>query len=135
MKKIALLIFGMMLIVSCGSDKKDPTDLINNINWNVEHIGTISTFERTPMFKIQIEHNKIEGSTGCNRFFGNIKLEGYNITVQNIGSTKMACKDMQVETAFLQALNNMTNFEIEEDKLHLLSKDNKVLMRLTKSSD
>lgn len=135
MKRIALLIFGMMLMVSCGSDKKDPTDLINNINWNVEHIGTISTFERTPMFKIQIENTKIEGSTGCNRFFGNIKLEGYNITVQNIGSTKMACKDMQIETTFLEALNNMTHFEIEEGKLHLLSNSDELLMTLIKDTE
>lgn len=124
-----------MLMVSCGSDKKDPTDLINNINWNVEHIGTISTFERTPMFKIQIENTKIEGSTGCNRFFGNIKLEGYNITVQNIGSTKMACKDMQIETTFLEALNNMTHFEIEEGKLHLLSNSDELLMTLIKDTE
>lgn len=132
MKKIAFIFFSITLIVSCSSDKKDPTDLINNINWNVEQVGDISTFDRTPMFKIQIEHNKIEGSTGCNRFFGKITLEDYQITVKNIGATKMACKDMQIETALLKALNKMNHFEIKEDKLHLLSSSNEVLMVLTK---
>jgi heat shock protein HslJ len=135
MKRIALLIFGMMLIVSCGSDKKDPIDLINNINWNVEHIGTISTFERTPMFKIQIEHNKIEGSTGCNRFFGTVNLEGYNLSVKNVGSTKMACRDMETETAFLEALNTTHHFEIKENKLHLVSDSDELLMTLIKDTE
>lgn len=135
MRNIRFVLASILLIVSCSSDKKNPTDAINNFDWNVTQIGGISTFERTPTFQIKIENNKIEGSTGCNRFFGNISLEGHKMSVQNVGATKMACNDMQTEIAFLKALKNVTHFEIEKDKLKLLSEDSKVLMYLKKSSE
>ncbi|NQX85498.1 MAG: META domain-containing protein [Flavobacteriaceae bacterium] len=120
---------------SCNSDPKDTKDLFNNINWNVVQIGSISSFEKTPTFKIEIEQKKIEGHAGCNSFFGTIDIDGYNVKVQSLGATKMWCENMKEERAFLDALNKTHRFEIKKEQLFLLSDTNQVLMTLIKATD
>ena len=53
-----------------------------------------------------------------------------NLKLMDIGSTKMACpdNDMNFENNFLNNLNKVTNYSINEDTLFLKNKDRVVLV-------
>lgn len=72
---------------------------------------------------------KINGNAGCNSFFGTFELKANNgISFGKLGSTMMACKDMQLESQFLEALTKANIYSINGNQLSLL-KDNIVLAK------
>lgn len=72
---------------------------------------------------------KINGNAGCNSFFGTFEIKANNgISFGKMGSTMMACKDMQIERQFLDALANANAYTINGNQL-TISKDNTVLAK------
>ncbi|WP_460760391.1 META domain-containing protein [Niabella terrae] len=63
---------------------------------------------------------RFTGKAPCNRIFGNLQLKGYSIRFTDIGATRMACDNMEQETAFLDLLENrISAFTIEGNRLLL----------------
>ena len=67
----------------------------------------------------------VTGNSGCNGLGGNYKVEGEQITFDQIVSTLMACDDarMAQEGAFHQVLANTATFKIEGNTLTLTNND------------
>ncbi|MDQ1254060.1 MAG: hypothetical protein QG646_3280 [Euryarchaeota archaeon] len=96
--------------------------------WTLQSLGIIG--EETsliPGTKITIqftEDNKIQGTSGCNMYFGTYKApEGDVLSTSNIGCTKMACWSpqgvMEQEMRYLEALGNVCSFEVDQNNLKL----------------
>lgn len=64
---------------------------------------------------------KISGKGSCNSFFGSYKLDGSALSFSEIGSTKMMCDNMQIETDYFAALKKIDKYEIKSGKLQLLA--------------
>ena len=67
--------------------------------------------------------NPVQGNSGCNTFAGSFQLkEVKRITFSQIASTKMACLDfdMNLETQFLNVLNQADSYYIKGDTLQLI---------------
>lgn len=62
---------------------------------------------------------QVNGTAGCNRYFGSYEVDGETIAVSPLGSTRMACAEeiMAQESSFLAALQAATAFEIEGEQL------------------
>lgn len=60
------------------------------------------------------------GYSSCNRFFGTYDMNGHNLVMSDIASTKKMCPGIKVEDLFLERLDSIRRFEIEEDRLILL---------------
>ena len=74
--------------------------------------------------------NKISGKAGCNGYGGRaLTGKGNTITISEIVSTKMACPDLHIENMVLQALQQATNYEVDENRL-VLSKNAQTLIEL-----
>ena len=73
--------------------------------------------------------NKVGGSGGCNRFFGNYMLSATShIGFSAIGSTRRACfESMDVENEFLSIFHQIDTYSLKQDTLHLLSKEGNIL--------
>jgi|UniRef100_UPI004048F08F heat shock protein HslJ len=106
---------------------KAPRSLAKG-SWMVIKVMNVDTFDRNPFFSVTPSDNSIKGSTGCNRFFGTIKMEGEIIQITNVGATKMMCANMDAENAFMEAINSTTSYKIENDVLKFLSESNEVVM-------
>ena len=67
----------------------------------------------------------VTGNSGCNGLGGNYKVEGEQITFDQIVSTLMACDDARMvqEGAFHQVLANTATFKIEGNTLTLTNND------------
>ncbi|MCX8522547.1 META domain-containing protein [Chryseobacterium formosus] len=59
---------------------------------------------------------KIRGTAfmGCNRMFFNSEFKSKNrVEISGVGSTLMACQEMDLETKFAQSFEKMTRYQIE----------------------
>ncbi len=79
-----------------------------------------------------LKENKIAGETGCNRFFGDFKVDGEAISFSNMGSTRMMCPRMDFETAYMNALDNVVSFTIENNTLTLKDSNGNIIAVLKK---
>lgn len=60
-------------------------------------------------------NNRIAGSTGCNRFFGEYALTGEGMQIKGLGSTRMACSEklMTQEHTFLGQLKDVNGISFD----------------------
>lgn len=67
------------------------------------------------------EQERVSGNATCNNFFGTYVLQpGNRIRFSgNMGATMMACPEMQIEDAFLDALRKIDNYSIANGQLSL----------------
>ena len=74
---------------------------------------------------------KIAGFSGCNRFFGNIKLDKKNkLKFENMGGTRKMCGNFKVENMFITLISEVEAFKFNKSKLQFLSESGDVLMTM-----
>lgn len=133
--KHVITIVCMLLIVSCAKDSKKgdtaQTLDISKSSWMIVNLDGQTQFARNPTIHIDASQNKISGSTSCNKYFGQLSLDDNRFKASNIGSTKMACKDLDTENSFVKNIALVTSYEVVEGELHLLSENGKTLMECT----
>lgn len=105
-------------------DKAARDPRIEDRRWVlVEVMGqaVIPSGERREAFiELDGESGRLGGNGSCNGFFGTYVLEaGQRIRFGDIGATMMACADMTVEDALLEALGRVDNYSIDGDRLSL----------------
>jgi heat shock protein HslJ len=63
---------------------------------------------------LTFQDGRVSGSSGCNRFHGEFKVEGNALKVGPLATTRMACDEsvMTQEQAFLRALESATTWDI-----------------------
>lgn len=96
--------------------------LLQGISWQITHIGEQAMpHDATPHIRF-LDGNKIAGSTGCNRFFGQYTLTGESLTLKDMGSTRMACPPeiMAQEQVLLKRLATVSRFSFEASDLQQL---------------
>jgi heat shock protein HslJ len=70
---------------------------------------------------ITFANGTASGNAGCNTFTGPYTINGGTIAIGPLATTKMACQDPMatVETAYLQALDQVTEVSADGDNLKL----------------
>ena len=125
MKRVSLLAF-LFLMASCSTVKSTQTNQKENIYraWKlIEVNGQLVPVGSKAGFIVEAD-NKASGSTGCNRFTGNLKFASSNILeFSPIATTRMACPEdiSNFETLFLEAMAAAKSWRIEADTLFLLN--------------
>lgn len=76
------------------------------------------------------ENGKVAGSTGCNRFFGTYEQSADKLKLSPLGATQMMCMEdaMAIETAFKDAMEKVTNWQLANDALVLNDASGKAIM-------
>ncbi len=115
---------------------KRMANLLNGA-WSVTAIdGKSLTDQELPSLVIDIQEQRISGFAGCNRMFGEIALgeSAYEISFSQIGTTRMACPDMETERDFLDALERVKGFYLtDETHAALYQKPGKAIILLEKT--
>lgn len=75
---------------------------------------------------------KVYGNLGCNNFFGNYLIEKSNLVIGEVGSTMMMCQNMETEREFINVLESVKTYKIEENSLIFFDKDNKTIAKFVK---
>jgi heat shock protein HslJ len=83
----------------------------------------------TPYFELNTKKNKISGHAGCNGINGSIKVEGNNIVIGKLISTKATCAAQDFENSYLKGLSDHTiPYRIEGTKLYLTLETNRMFV-------
>ena len=76
--------------------------------------------EQDYFIQLDNEENRMYGFAGCNNFFGTYELEkGLRVKFSQIGSTMMACPDMNTEKELFQILETVDNYTVRNNILEL----------------
>ena len=139
--KIATIALISFTIMSCNTGKKTNSESSesNSENGNTTEVQSIentkwiiTTLEGKDMsnketngqdiyFTLNSQDKRVNGFSGCNTFMGTYTLEeGNRITFSQMGATKMACPDSDInEQDILNIFNTADNYTITNGKLAL----------------
>jgi putative lipoprotein len=87
---------------------RPPAIALSGTSWTVDGIGGVAVVAGSEPSITFTSDGQINGTTGCNRFFGGYAQEGGKLTFSGVGMTKMACMGdgiMQQEMAFADILS------------------------------
>ena len=83
-----------------------------------------------PTFEFNLTDMRFGGHAGCNSLSGGINVVGNKITFGDLMGTLMACPNMKVEKAVIEALNQKTvTYSIDKMKLTLVSGKTKMVLQ------
>ncbi len=97
-------------------------------SWKLDSMGEGNTVSRlingTNITAVFASDGNLTGSAGCNNYFTGYKVMGDNLTISDIGSTRMFCGEppgiMDQESKYLRILRNSTNYSILGNPLTLM---------------
>ena len=141
MNKTMLFLISLLLISSCISSGKKSSDTISKTsieaNWQAVRVNgnPINRMVNTPVLELNIQEMKINGTDGCNNFFGTIsELNENQISFSQIGSTRKMCPDMEIPDQFLSGLNKISQFSFDKSILIFSDQNNNEVLALMKMS-
>ncbi len=138
MKNIISILVLSLMIAGCDETKK-VIDTAGQVQlsgtYTITSIAGNNIAENAPNITFSTLEKKVNGSTGCNRFFGTYTLDLYALSFSEIASTEMACETpiMATENVFLMSLDQTGSYSLEKGILTLYSKiDRGVLLSAKK---
>lgn len=117
---MSILFFGMS---SCSSVSKiNPLNLLTTNDWAITSLsgGDLEMFDEELPFLHFTEKGVLRGFSGCNSFSGNFEISGTEINLSPGAMTRKACPG-EGESKFIDALKNVSKFQISSEKLILLN--------------
>ncbi len=112
-----------VILSGCCSTQKESSTLylpLINTRWEIISLKT-EKVTNTNIFLSLKDKGKFTGNVGCNSIGGNYAITEGAIKFSETISTKMACKDLDIENKFLKALSESNFYKISEDTLMLYS--------------
>jgi heat shock protein HslJ len=120
---LSLILGGLLLIGCTAAQNDDSTAALTDITWVLQHYNQPLLPDTT--LTIEFNNNgQVNGSAGCNSYFGSYDLDGSSLITGPVGSTEMWCEGlMDQESAFLQALQAATGLTVTENSLTIHTPD------------
>jgi heat shock protein HslJ len=115
-------------LVNEVSKEVDRSLRVNDI-WVLEKIAGVELDSLRPQMEINVAKSKLSGKGFCNRIMGSVKkLTDTELEFGEILSTRMACPAMDKEAKYTEALNNTKFYNLENNRLTLLSVEKNELL-------
>ena len=135
----------LMGLSSCASTKNAATLSSISGEWNIIEVNGTAVVpapgQEFPYIGFDTKTGKVFGNSGCNRMMGTFEADSLTpgaLSFGPIGSTRMACPDMQTEQMVLNALNKVKSYETVSDQpeiIALCSEDGKKMLTLQKKDE
>ena len=116
----------LLLMANGGSYEFEPAGSSQSSlfgrKWRLTKLRDVAVNKTKPFIEFNGEAMRFSGDAGCNRFSGSFELNGMQIKFGPAMSTKRACLDreiQQVESDFLKALEEVSEYQIQVDVLRL----------------
>jgi len=98
--------------------------MLESTYWKLVRLGnepvSLGTGDKEPYMTLMAQGNRVQGFAGCNRLLGSYALNEENLKFARMASTRMACQNgMELEAAFMQALESTVKWKIEGEHLEL----------------
>ncbi|MFK8038724.1 MAG: DUF6567 family protein [Crocinitomicaceae bacterium] len=79
-------------------------------NWKLVSLNDakVENNSKIPTLNVNAHDLKFSGYGGCNQYFGNYTVSSVDIIIGNIGATRRACVDENIESKYFKALGNQS---------------------------
>ncbi len=118
---------------ACGFSERTPQPSLLGSSWQlIELNGQPVAVTRRPLTITFDRPDRLSGFAGCNTFSAGYQIDRATLQVSNVMTTLMACADQTVmdqEQQFHAALNAITRYELNNDRLALLNEQGDVVLR------
>lgn len=118
------------LLAACrlpGQLSASASITLDGTSWTLHQIGgrdVISDQAPTLLFS----RDQVHGNATCNRFTGSYTVDGSLLSFGPLASTRMACPDMELETAYLAALGDVATYSAKSEQLVLSNADGEEIL-------
>jgi putative lipoprotein len=120
------------------SDDSQPAtgtgSMILGTSWRAVEIDGGPVAEEVDITLTVDDAGGIAGGSGCNRYFGRAEVDGEQIGIGGLGTTRMACPGpvMAEERRYLAAIESAAGWQIENDALALADETGTVRVRFAR---
>jgi heat shock protein HslJ len=112
-------------------EANEVTHELVGTRWALVRLGsqpvTVREGAQEPFLALESAESRAVGHGGCNRFTGGYKLSDRALSFEQMASTRMACPEMETESAFMKALEATTQWDIAGSHLDLFGADGAVV--------
>lgn len=131
MRRTAILVSLLLLAAACASGGAGE---FQDREWklvSIDGFDALPAGVATPTVWFDRD-GRFNGNTGCNSAGASYTVEGSELTIRALISTKRACVDPEgnrLERAYIGAIEKATRYRVEGGRLELLSADGAVVAR------
>jgi heat shock protein HslJ len=121
--KLWLLILLVFALSACGQTQSE----LAGTNWTLQSYGPKDAQQNVlsdAPITLEISETNAGGSSGCNNYSGELKVQGNTFSLTSIVSTERACVEAslnQQEATYLTLLQSVTAFEHTDTTLTLIA--------------
>ena len=125
MNKYLYLIIAMIFISGCTHYGQSSDTPLLDTTWNLSELfGETMRYTGSKIPQLRFEEERVSGNDGCNNFFGGYTLDGDSLKFGLLGSTRMACPQIEgFELVFNKMLSMTTRYRISGNRLDLFEDD------------
>ena len=127
---IVLLLLALFLS-SCGVLPITKNSGLNGTAWTLTSYNGTTLLSDTSMTAF-FENGEVNGSAGCNRYFGSFKAKDDQIQIDGLAWTGMACMDpegiMQQEQQVMSLFSQAATFSIQGQVLQIITGSGEVMV-------
>lgn len=127
---VGLVGMATITLAACGGASTIAGDPLDDTSWILADYGGTGPIPGTTI-TATFEDGQVNGSAGCNSYFGSYQVSGDNITMGEVASTLMACMDpegvMEQETTFMEFLTDAQTFRLTDGQLQIFRSDGEAL--------
>lgn len=131
----------LVLLVSCKSKQVEKVVPVvasgfqlplRDSHWQLERMGLDEVKEVAVTLDFAPEEMRISGRSFCNRYMASYTLEASRLQLSPIGSTRMACPELEQEQRYFDLLSKVRGYRLEAEHLRLLDSTGSELLRYKK---
>lgn len=139
MKNVSIFCFAMAILSLLAACKSEPTGgELNGSYWTLS-AATISgksvKLSKGNDITLVFAGGKLNGKAPCNSYFSEYSTTGANISLGDLGVTKMMCDEMEQEITYLSLLSKAQTFTVGKDKLELFGPNGQLTYFRMKDDD
>ena len=126
------LLRALVVAAAWGAPAIAAAQSIEGPTWLAEDIANRGVVDRVQT-TLQIDKGRVFGRGGCNRYSGEVTLQGSHIAFGKVASTKMACPPavMDQEARFFQTLEQVRGYGFDKGLLLLKDAAGRAVIRLS----
>lgn len=98
----------------------------------IDGVDAKARFNSIPTISFNFLDKKVSGNDGCNRYSASFSLEGHNLVLSPVMSTRMACDGMEGIAQFNQAIADSSIITLPSEKVLQIAKNGAILLEFNK---
>jgi len=143
-KQIVIILLSLLSVKDCNNHKDanrvdtivQDSSIVLNGAYVISKLLDDDVTEYNLGITFNAEEQKVNGFSGCNRFFGTYSYHENHLTFGALGATKMFCNDIKnkIESTLFENLSKIDSINSKDSIIELLS-NKQVVLTMTKKQE